>query len=158
MSWFDEEETEYKDLDAGIYEATLTNVSLDETKEVPRLSIEFTLAGKRKAWMNLGFAENQKKFANWQFRELGVYDDAKRIASDGTKSVPRAFLEAVVLAVGNQYKVDLSYRDYNGKKYSSVKVLEQVVKIGPDNDPVVKKSLIDLDEPLFFDPNETLPF
>ena len=160
-SWFDEDtkRAEFKELDAGKYKSTLTNVSLDETGDVEKLSIEFTLNNKRKVWMNLKFSEAQKKFANWQFRELGVYEDAKRIGQ--TKSAPRAFLEAITLALGNEYMLDLSYRDYNGKTYSSIKVLERLVTIGEDNDPVVKTDHVvakKTDGLMMFDYDEEIPF
>jgi hypothetical protein len=131
LDWFkdDESEKKFEDLPEGIYSATLTNATLDETKDEPRLSVEFTLESRRKVWLNLRFSEKQKKFANWQFRELGVYDRAKEIAASG-KPIAHCFLDAVGEIVGVICEIEVSYRDWQGKRYQSCKV-ESVGQAAP---------------------------
>jgi len=122
LDWFkDDGDKKFEELPEGIYPVTITNATLDETKDEPRLSVEFTLASRRKVWLNLRFSETGKKFLNWQMRELGVYDHAKELAIAG-KTIPHAFLDAVAGVIGAECSIEISYRDCQGKRFQNVKM------------------------------------
>ena len=120
-NWFDDEDKKFDELPEGFYPATLTNATLDETKGEPRLSIEFTLNNKRKAWMNLRFKETQKKFFNWQMREMGVYDRAKELVAGG-QQLTHAFLDAIGEVIGGQCDLEVTYSEWQGKRYMQTKI------------------------------------
>lgn len=121
MDWFKSEEKKFDDIPEGLYTAKLTNATLDETKDEPRFSIEFTLPSNRRAWMNLRMNEKQRKFMNWQMSELGVFDLAKEKATAGMP-VAHAFLDALGTKIGKSYDIEITYRDWQGKKFMSVRV------------------------------------
>lgn len=122
QNWFEDEDEGFEEIPTGTYPATLTNATLDETKEFPRFSIEFTLESKRKAWMNLGMKPTQKKFTNWMLREMNVYDRAKEISVERVMSPAHAILEALGEVIGEKAEIEITYREWQGKRYMGVKV------------------------------------
>jgi len=151
MSWFDDDgDKKFEELKEGFYAATLTNATLDETKEEPRISVEFTLENKRKVWLNLRLSEKQKKFFNWQMRELGVYEHAKELARAG-KPTAHAFIDALAQIIGVTCELEISYRDWQGKRYQSVRVESCGV-------PAKTTTVTTKAEEVGFDANEPLPF
>lgn len=140
QDWFkdDAADKKFEQLPEGFYSAALSNVTLDETKPEARLSLEFTLATKRKVWMNLKFTETQKKFLLWQMRELGVYDRAKEIAAQG-KPVQHAFLDALGEVIGIVCELEITYREWQGKQYQSCRVDSVGGEVKPAvSEPAVK--------------------
>lgn len=120
-NWFDDDNDVYEKTPAGDHMATLTNVTLDETKEFPRLSFEFTLLNKSKSWMNLGFKPTQKKFTNWMLRELGIYEATKELTND-RRTPAQAALEASRDIIGKTGEIEITYREWQGKQLANVKV------------------------------------
>lgn len=121
MSWFDEEKEDNL-IAEGIYSVTLTNATLDETKDDPRISVEFTHGNKRKNWLNLTFADTRKKFVNWQLRELGVYDRIKEICETTQSTPARAALDALAEIIGVECEISIEHNEWKGKTYANVKV------------------------------------
>ena len=130
LDWFRDEEKKFEDLPEGFYTAALTNATLDETKEEPRFSLEFTLSTRRKVWMNLRMNEKQKKFFNWQMRELGIYERAKELVEAG-KPITHAFIDALAEIIGSQWELEITYRDWQGKRYQSVKIDGRAATVAP---------------------------
>lgn len=125
-SFFDDDDGgKFEILPEGVYWTTLTDVTLDERKEGnPKISIELTLKeNNRKAWLNLGFGEKQKKFSGWQFRELHVYDRAKALTTEKHPK-ERAFLDALTEIMGSKIQIDLTHREWNGKILPNIVVLQ----------------------------------
>jgi len=125
MDWFKDEEKKREDVEAGVYKATLTNATLDETKGAPRLTLEYTLESRRKVWQRVTFNENVKWKLQQEMRALGVYDKAKEIAMSG-KPATHAFLDAVATIIGIECEIAISYREgtgaWAGKQFQDVKV------------------------------------
>jgi hypothetical protein len=153
MGFFDED----KELpDKGFYKATLEDVSIDETKDVPRVSVRYELSTGDKVWQNFIFKDTTRRFVSWQMSQLGAWADAKSICKnpDNLSDVARSCMEAISKKIGYIYELDLSHREYNGRVSADVKVLSLISEAQAEETPrVINKTK----EPTF-DENEELPF
>ena len=120
-NWFEEEERSPL-MPEGIHQVILTNVTLDETRMEPRVSVEFTHQNNRKSWLNLTFAETRKKFVNWQLKELGVFDRVKAIAIAQSFTPARAAMTAIGELIGAQCEICVEHNEWQGKTYANVRV------------------------------------
>jgi hypothetical protein len=147
MDWFNTDE-EFKNLEPGFYTAKVTNVTLDTTKDAPRITVEFLIPSeKRKTWLHLRMKENSKKFFNWQVSELGAYDRAKELATKG-KVLHECFFDALVEKMGETYEIEIANNEWQGKTYQNVKVSGMSSGAKPKTN---------FNEPKF-DKDEKLPF
>lgn len=123
MGFFDND-TNYELVNPGVYVATLDNATLDETKDVPKLSLTYSLNNKRKIWQNFTVNEKSAIWLSWQLGIIGSWQEAKETCKDDQSSslVARACLDSLGKKLGTKFEMTVEHNEYNGKTYANGKL------------------------------------
>lgn len=113
---------------AGTYAVKLENVTLDETKADPKLSVRYKLSNGQTMWQNFTFKSTTKKWISWQVGVIGVWSKATEGLQDpeAYQAIARATLDAIGTKIGAYYKAEVTHREYNGKTYADLKLEEEI--------------------------------
>jgi hypothetical protein len=127
MGFFDTD-TEFEITPVGTYAVKLEDVSLDETKADPKISVRYKLSTGKTMWQNFTFKDTTKKWISWQIGVIGAWETAKTTCTDANNYslVARACLDAIGKKVGSYYKAEVTHREYNNKTYADLKLEEEV--------------------------------
>jgi len=124
MGFFDEEPS----IEEGVYAAKLDDVTLDETKDSPKLTLKYKLHTGQTAWQNFVFKDTTKKWISWQLGVIGAWQIAKENCQDADDfgAVARACLDAVGEHIGGYYDSEVTITEHNGKSYTNIKLNEEI--------------------------------
>ena len=157
MSFFDsEQKNEFEPIPEGNYQAVIFNVDCDLTKNPPTVSVQYKLENNRRVFQNFRFDDKGKKWIVWQMGELGLNEAAKRLLPHPTQATPhdaaKSYVEAARQVLNKVVGIEITHREYNGKKYESVKIIDGLGATTTPT-PLTKTSAAPK-----FDANEPLPF
>lgn len=127
MQYGDEPEFDgYQELPEGEYNLVIDNVTLDDTDpEKSKIQMVYMHPPtKNKYFQNFVFNAQgtTMKFLQWQLGVLGVWKELKGCEDHQTAAVKAADL--LFGFVGSEVLVELTKRDYNGKTYNNITLLE----------------------------------
>lgn len=125
MSFYDSDESKFDLIPTGIYIATIFNVTIDETKDPVKMSVQYKLENNRRCFQNFKFNDAGKKFLTWQAGVLGWNTMAKEKNPDAktAQEFARAYLDSSKDLLGKKVELEMSHREWEGKTYESVKLL-----------------------------------
>lgn len=126
MSFYDSDESKFDLIPTGNYVATIFNVTIDETKDPVKMSVQYKLENNRRCFQNFKFNDAGKKFLTWQAGILGWNSLAKEKNPEAKtpQEFARAYLEASKSLLGKKVELEMSHREWEGKTYESVKLID----------------------------------
>lgn len=154
MGFFDDNE-EYTAIEEGTCTAKIVDISMDNDKGYPRISIQYALDNNRRIFQNFNFNEKGSKFIVWQFGILGINDKVKEATknSEDYEVIAKSYLDISGTLLNKYVQISVSHREYNGKTYENVKLLNLIGDDKPVSMPAATSTTQN-----GVDTTESLPF
>lgn len=141
----------------GLYKTKLTNATLDETGDVPVLTLAYIISdGEHEGkalWQRFRFNDKSKKFLCWQLGILHVWKQLSDSPSDqeaARRAADLMFAKVDKLSV----TLEISHREWEGKTYENV-IIDEIIS---DESDIPNKVPLPINTEPTFDSKEDIPF